>query len=145
MQGPVHIADPDCHMRDASGLHGSLLSLKSFLFLAAMTWSVAVVHPWIVSPGLGCSGLSPSASRGFWLLPVCAADQHGPRPAGPQALCQPSGGVKWIKKLRSAFSPKPSYASASACDVKTIPDHLSSHAFSLLSLVIDRPFWGWNA
>ena len=22
---------------------------------------------------------------------------------------------------------------------------LSSHAFSLLSVVIDRPFWGWNA
>src|SRR2546425_9729683 len=93
MQGTFHIADPDCHMRDASGLHGSLLSLKSSLFLAAMTWSVAAVHPCIVSPGLGCSGLSPPASRGGWLFPVCAADQHGPRPAGPHALCQPLGGM----------------------------------------------------
>src|SRR5713101_4828602 len=49
MQGTFHIADPDGHMRDASGFHGSLLSLKGFLCLAAMTWSVAAVHPGIVS------------------------------------------------------------------------------------------------
>src|SRR6266852_6298227 len=65
MQGTFHIADPDGHMRDASGFHGSLLSLKGFLCLAAMTWSVAAVHPGIVSLGLGCAGLSPPASRGF--------------------------------------------------------------------------------
>src|SRR5262245_58262728 len=41
-------------MRDAFGFHDSLLSLKGFLYLAAMTRSVAAVHLGISSRGLGC-------------------------------------------------------------------------------------------